>query len=102
MTLSLEITEVLESALSPTHLEVINESDRHNVPKGSESHFKVLVVTPLFANMRLIDRHRKINELLASYINNPIHALSIVAFTPEEWEKRQAVPESPKCRGGSS
>lgn len=30
---------VLEE-LSPVHLEVVNESYMHNVPKGSETHFK--------------------------------------------------------------
>lgn len=39
-----KIRECLQK-LSPSHLEVVNESYMHNVPKGSESHFKVLVVS---------------------------------------------------------
>ncbi|GAK85288.1 cell division protein BolA [Vibrio ponticus] len=38
----------LHQQLSPTHLEVINESYMHNVPPGSESHFKVIVVSEQF------------------------------------------------------
>lgn len=38
------ITECINDSLHPIHLEVINESYMHNVPKGSETHFKVLVV----------------------------------------------------------
>jgi BolA protein len=38
------ITEKLQTALVPAHLDVINESHMHNVPPGSESHFKVIVV----------------------------------------------------------
>ena len=41
----------LQTALTPTHLEVINESASHNVPPGSESHFKLVVVSECFAGM---------------------------------------------------
>lgn len=42
--ISTAITESIRDNLQPIHLEVINESYMHNVPKGSETHFKVLVV----------------------------------------------------------
>jgi len=35
------ITTKLQSKFSPLHLEVVNESYKHSVPKGSETHFKV-------------------------------------------------------------
>lgn len=48
------ITRTLQDNLNPIHLEVINESYMHNVPKGSESHFKVLVVSEQFRELALI------------------------------------------------
>ncbi len=46
------IQDVIEKKLSdefqPEFLKVINESDMHNVPRGSESHFKVTVVSERF------------------------------------------------------
>lgn len=48
------ITQALVENLSPVHLEVINESYMHNVPKGSETHFKVLVVSSRFESLPLI------------------------------------------------
>lgn len=48
------ITDALTENLSPVHLEVINESYMHNVPKGSETHFKVLVVSSRFESLPLI------------------------------------------------
>jgi BolA protein len=39
------IIKKLDGAFSPDHLEVINESASHNVPEGSESHFKVVLVS---------------------------------------------------------
>ena len=52
--IKLAITEALSKNLNPIHLEVINESYMHNVPKGSESHFKVLVVSDKFTDLALI------------------------------------------------
>ena len=46
-----EVRAKLEAALTPTHLEVINESAGHNVPAGSETHFKVVVVSQCFAGV---------------------------------------------------
>lgn len=48
------ITQALTENLSPVHLEVVNESYMHNVPKGSETHFKVLVVSSRFESLPLI------------------------------------------------
>ena len=42
------VVEKLKKAFSPSHLEVINESGSHNVPAGSESHFKVIIAAKFF------------------------------------------------------
>jgi len=87
--------------LSPDYFEVVNESDRHNVPPGSESHFKIVVVSSRFENRRLIDRHRALNELLAEELAGGVHALALHTLTPEEWRRRHGeIPASPPCRGG--
>lgn len=48
------IIATLKENLQPVHLEVVNESYMHNVPKGSETHFKVLVVSDKFDELPLI------------------------------------------------
>lgn len=48
------IREGLAGQLNPIHLEVVNESYMHNVPKGAETHFKVLVVSEQFDGLPLI------------------------------------------------
>ena len=63
------ITSKLEAAFSPTHLEVLNESDAHNVPRGSETHFKVIVVSEGFAGVGPLDRHRLVNGALADELS---------------------------------
>lgn len=44
----------LQEKLGPSHLEIINESFMHNVPKGAETHFKVVVVSEKFSGLPLI------------------------------------------------
>ncbi|XP_018403687.1 PREDICTED: bolA-like protein DDB_G0274169 isoform X2 [Cyphomyrmex costatus] len=95
------IKEKLAAALKPLHCEVINESYMHNAPKNSETHFKVVVVTEKFVNQPLIKRHRMINQLLQAELQGGVHALSIIAKTPEQWEaSNKTVAANPACRGG--
>lgn len=48
------IIDKLNEALKPSHIEAVNESYMHNVPLGSETHFKVLVVSEEFNGLPLI------------------------------------------------
>ena len=101
MSLQTSIEEKLIAALSPAYLDVSNESASHNVPPGSETHFKVVLVAGAFAGERLIARHRRINGLLAEELAGGVHALALHTYTPDEWESRFGeVPESPACLGG--
>ncbi|RDH81503.1 MAG: BolA family transcriptional regulator [endosymbiont of Galathealinum brachiosum] len=100
MSIEDDIIEKLKSALSPVHLEVTNESDMHNVPPGSESHFKVVAVSDEFNGKMLIARHRLINKALTEELEGPIHALALHTMTPEEWDEKGAAPVSPPCMGG--
>ena len=102
MSMQATLETKLKNSLTPSHLEVINESHMHNVPPGSESHFKVIVVSKKFSDQSLVQRHQAINGLLKEELAESIHALSLQTFTPEEWaERNQAVEASPPCLGGS-
>ncbi|MBT8125475.1 MAG: BolA family transcriptional regulator [Gammaproteobacteria bacterium] len=102
MTIQANIEAKITDALQPEYLEVANESHMHNVPPGSESHFKVTVVTTEFDGKMLVARHRILNQLLKDELNGPVHALSLNTLTPEEWqEKNGEVRKSPPCLGGS-
>ncbi|NQZ24067.1 MAG: BolA/IbaG family iron-sulfur metabolism protein [Colwellia sp.] len=102
MTIEAVIEQKLLSAFSPIHLDVINESHQHNVAPGSESHFKVIIVSDEFVGERLIKRHRAINSLLSHELAEKIHALALHTYTEDEWNKYYAdnTPLSPKCLGG--
>ncbi|GHE87085.1 transcriptional regulator BolA [Thalassotalea profundi] len=96
------IEQKLLAAFSPVFLDVLNESHKHNVPPGSESHFKVIIVSPDFEGERLIKRHRAVNAVLATELAEKIHALALHTYTEKEWSDyyEENTPLSPKCLGG--
>lgn len=96
------ITEKLVGQFSPEVLQVINESYMHAVPEGSESHFKVVIVTDQFDGKRQVARHQAIYGLLADELQGPVHALALHTYTASEWaENAGTAPQSPDCLGGS-
>ncbi len=102
MTRKTRIEQRLADHFRPMHLEVVDESHMHNVPEGSESHFKVLVVSEAFQGERLLQRQRAVNQLLTDEFENGLHALAMHTWTPEEWFDKGggAAPASPPCLGG--
>ncbi|WP_080326413.1 transcriptional regulator BolA [Yersinia pestis] len=98
-----QIEEKLKAAFVPDHLEVINESYRHNVPAGSEGHFKIVIVSDKFQDQRFLSRHRSIYSVLADELAGSVHALALHTYTRKEWAGLQdTVPASPSCRGANT
>ena len=102
MTIAVTIEQKLLTAFSPLYLDVINESHLHNVAPGSESHFKVIIVSKEFEDLRLIKRHRAVNTILAEELSEWIHALALHTYTEKEWRDyyQENTPLSPNCLGG--
>ena len=82
------ITEKLEAALTPQHLEVIDESHQHaghgGWREGGETHFRVVLVADAFAGRSRLERHRLVNGALAQELAEGVHALAILAKAPGE------------------
>jgi stress-induced morphogen len=95
------IESKLRETFHPSHLDVVNESHTHNVPKGSETHFKVVVVSDAFETKSSVARHQLVYAAVADEMKSGLHALAITSKTPAEWSTTQAVAESPECLGGS-
>lgn len=98
MRLQQQLERQLREHLQPNYLELQNESANHNVPAGSESHFKLVIVSPEFSGKRLIQRHQRVYQVLAEHMSL-FHALALHTYSPEEWQQVQ-VPDSPLCLGG--
>jgi len=95
------IHEKLMATFQPSFIELVNESHMHSVPKHSETHFKLTLVCDNFAGIGKVKRHQQVYAVLADDMQNPIHALSLHLYTPDEWQSKQQTPDSPDCLGGS-
>ena len=60
------------------------------VQSDDNTHFEALIIAEAFAGKRAIARHQMVYASLGDRMGGEIHALSIKAFTPEEWQARQA------------
>ncbi len=101
MSVQTEISIKLQSAFSPSYLDVVNESHMHSVPPNSETHFNVVLVSAVFDGKRSVARHQMIYKLLAEEIAGPVHALALHTYTETEWKERDSgAPSSPDCLGG--
>ena len=102
MSVEQNIETKIAAALAPSHLEVVNESHMHSVPPGSESHFRVVVVSERFEGLPLLRRHQTINQILEQELQEGLHALSMQTLTAAEWTRRGGQTRaSPACHGGS-
>lgn len=90
------IRDTLQSALSPTSLDVVDESHKHakhahmmdrsgTAGAPGETHFRIKVVSESFRGKSLLDRHRAINDLVAGEMGvDRVHAIAIEAKAPGE------------------
>ncbi|NSL56815.1 BolA family protein [Uliginosibacterium aquaticum] len=86
MDLTEEIRQRL-AALEPLLIELEDESHRHAGHAGARSgggHFELRIVATCFAGKPTLARHRLIYAALGELMQTRIHALSILAQTPEE------------------
>jgi acid stress-induced BolA-like protein IbaG/YrbA len=72
-----EITSLIEAGFDGALVKVMS---------GDNTHFEALVVAKEFEGKRSIARHQLVYKCLGALVGNEIHALSIRALTPEEWQ----------------
>ncbi|MDO5102776.1 MAG: BolA family protein [Lautropia sp.] len=75
-----QVRAYLAEGLSFDHLEVL----------GDGRHFEALIVSDAFEGKRPVARHQLVYGVLGDRMKEEIHALSIKAMTPAEWQAAQA------------
>jgi len=98
LTIQEKIERKIAASLSPVHLSVIDETWKHAGHAGAvlgKGHFILHTVSQRFEGISLLNRNRLVFDILKEEMASEIHALSIRAQTPSEWEsgKQQTIPE---------
>jgi BolA protein len=84
--LAQDLESLLRAALEPESLTVRDDSAHHAGHPGARegAHFAVRIVSPRFAGLPLLKRHRLVYDAAAPLMTGRIHALQINALTPDE------------------
>ena len=79
----------LEAELEPEELEVVDDSRRHAGHTGARDgrgHFQVRILSRRFTGKRTVERHRMVYAALGALMQTDIHALGLVALSPDDSE----------------
>jgi BolA protein len=81
-----QLRSALEQAFAPSTLEIDDDSAAHAGHPGARSggHYRVKLVAEAFRGRSSLERHRLVYAAVAPLLSGSIHALNIVARTPEE------------------
>jgi acid stress-induced BolA-like protein IbaG/YrbA len=71
-----EVTRLIEAGMPGARVRIATDDD---------THFTALIVSSAFQGQRPIRRHQQVYAALGERMGREIHALSIEAYTPEEW-----------------
>ena len=74
-----EITPLIEAGFKDAVVTVVSDDN---------THFEAVIVASEFEGLRPIARHQLVYQALGSLVGNEIHALSIRAYTPDEWQRQ--------------
>jgi BolA protein len=87
----------LSAKFAPSHLEVIDESSRHQGHAGSrpegETHFRVRIASPALDGLNRVAQHRQITDVLAEELGAGVHALAIEVKPAGSPQGQPAGPE---------
>ncbi len=89
----------LLAQLSPLRIDVSNDSHLHGNPPESGTHFKVVLVSESFSGLSRVKRHQLVYGICSELLQNPIHALALHLYSPDE-DQGQNTPQSIACGGG--
>ncbi len=81
-----QLRSALERELAPLAIDIVDDSARHAGHAGAREggHFTVALVSKAFSGRPQLERHRLVYAAVASLMGRGVHALSIVAHSPEE------------------
>lgn len=83
-----EMLKRLNSALAPTRVELVDDSEAHRGHGGynpaGESHFSLTIESPAFTGKSRVECQRLVYAALGDLMHERVHALSIKARAPDD------------------
>mmetsp|Transcript_7751 Transcript_7751/g.14717 ORF Transcript_7751/g.14717 Transcript_7751/m.14717 type:complete len:108 (+) Transcript_7751:12-335(+) len=89
------IGQTLAAALEPKHLDVVDESKMHS--RGTETHFKITVVSDKFESLSQVQRQRLVYKTLNECWQGTLHSLTLTTKTLDEWNSDPTTHKPPRC-----
>lgn len=87
-----QIKATLLQTFQPEHIDVIDDSARHHghreAKPGGGTHFRVVMVSEVFKNRSLVQRHQAVYRALDAFLKEGVHALQLELWSREEWHGR--------------
>ncbi|CAL4324804.1 DNA-binding transcriptional regulator BolA [Buchnera aphidicola (Eriosoma lanigerum)] len=86
--IKVKIKEILQEKLNPNFIKISNHSNKHKIKKFHIhlTHLQIIVVSKLFVNQSIINRHRMVQNIINTYIQQYIYSISLYTYTNEEWK----------------
>ncbi len=92
------LLERFQQAFSEAEIQVEDESHLHvghAGAAGGAGHFRVRVIDARFNGLQRIARHRLVYDAVSDWMPARVHALNIIAMTPEEAGHSSTIQQSP-------
>ena len=77
-----DVKKILINKFNKDFIQVIDINESGN-------HFNLLIISDIFINMALLNRHKLIYKLFTKELGNEIHALQIKTYTNKEWNNNK-------------
>ena len=88
----------LMQSFAPHHLEIDNFSSQHS--RGAHSHYRLVMASEDFHGKNRVLRHQLVYRAATSLMPEPVHALMLELYSPQEWQEKTTQPAAPPpCRG---
>ncbi len=87
-----QIEQTLKRRFAPLHFELRDDSAKHVGHPGATSgggHYRVVIVSAEFEGRTRLEQHRMVNEALADFFGERIHALALKTIPPSEFQGQQ-------------
>jgi len=85
-----KIYEIIMKKLRPVVFNIVNNSHKHKnhlLKNESQSHFFLNIVSDVFRNQSMVQRHKLVYKLLSDVLSTKVHSLQMGTYTSEEYKK---------------